>query len=123
MMLTWTLSGHCPAPLSCRCVVPLPSHHCCPVPSLAHMVVPLLSCVSVTWFGMDVRWGYSPWHPKIQNDNERQMSVIVRCLVAKSLSATWHLDAMLEGSVVGAGELLTSAHCHLVPFVCAGSCL
>jgi len=34
--------------------------------------------------------------------------------------AMWHLDAMLEGSVVGTCELLTSTHCHLVPFVCAG---
>ena len=65
-------------------------------------------------------WGYSLWHPKIQNDDEQQMSIIVHRLVATSLLAMWHLDAMLEGSVVGAGELLTSAHCHLVPFMCAG---
>jgi len=76
MMLTWTLSCTlvmslcCPAPLSCHCVVPSPLHHCRPVPLLAHMVVPLSSCVSARWFGMDVGWGYSPWHPKIQNDNK-----------------------------------------------------
>ena len=36
------------------------------------------------------------------------MSVVIRRLVATSLTVTWHLDAVLEGSVVGASELLTS---------------
>jgi len=38
------------------------------------------------------------------------MTNIVHRLVAMSLSAMWHLDAMLERSVVG---LLTSAPCRL----------
>ena len=53
-----------------------------------------------------VRWSAGD---QIHNDDKRRMSVIVHHLVAMSLSATWHLDAVLEGSVVGAGELLTSA--------------
>jgi len=106
-MLTWTSLGHCPVPSSCHCVVPLPSHRCCPVPSSAYVVVPSSSCVSVRWVGTNVGWGYSPWHPKLHNDDERRMSVIICRLVATSLSVTWHLDPMLEGSVVGASELLT----------------
>jgi len=90
------------------------------VPLVGHMVVPSSSCVSARWVGTNVGWGYSPWHPKVHNDDERQMSVIVRHLVATSPTATWHLDPMLERSVVGAGELLTSAHCRLVLFVHAG---
>ena len=74
-------------------------------PSSAHMVVPSPSCVSARWVGTNVGWGYSPWHPKLHNDDERRMSLVVRRLVATSLTATWHLDAMLERSVVGASEL------------------
>jgi len=74
-------------------------------PSSAHMVVPSPSCVSARWVGMNVGWGYSPWHPKLHNDDERRMSLVVRHLVATSLTAMWHLDAMLERSVVGASEL------------------
>jgi len=74
-------------------------------PSSAHMVVPSPSCVSARWVGTNVGWGYSPWHPKLHNNDEWRMSLIVRCLVATSLTVTWHLDAVLERSVVGASEL------------------
>jgi len=69
---------------------------------------------------MNVGWRYSLWHPKLHKDNEQRMSVIIHHLVATSLLVTWHLDPMLERSVVEAGELLTSARCHLVLFVRAG---
>jgi len=77
------------------------------VPSLtlAHVVIPTSSCVSARWVGVNVGWGYSPCYPKIHNDNERRRLVVVRRLVATSPTAMWHLDAVLERSVVGASEL------------------
>ena len=71
-------------------VVRSSSSHACPrhrmvvilSPSLAHMVVPLPSCVSVRWVGTNMGWGYSPWHPKLHNDDERRMSLVVRHLVS-----------------------------------------
>ena len=97
------------------CVLSCPRHRIVVVivvvvPLVGHVVVPLSSCVSARWVGMNVGWGYSPWHPRVHNDDERRMSVIVRHLVATSPTATWHLDPMLERS--GAGELLTSARCR-----------
>jgi len=103
--------GWAPPPFSIvACVLSCPHHRVIVIviiPLMGHMVVPSSSCVSARWVGTNVGWGYSPWRPKIHNNDERQMSVVIRRLVATSLTATWHLDAVLEGSVVGASELLT----------------
>ena len=43
-----------------------------------------------------VGWGWGnvlTWCPGM-NNNEQQMMVIVRCLVATSLTVTWHLDSV-----------------------------
>jgi len=65
--------------------------------------------------------GYSPWHRKIHNDDERQLAVIIHRLVATSPTAMWHLASILERSMMGGGEPLTSAH-HRRPVPFVGAC-
>jgi hypothetical protein len=72
----------------------------------------------VWWLGLcDVAWGRTggggllcrvrggerkvgrgclPWCFEINNNDQRRISVVVGRLVATSLSATWHLDSVME---------------------------
>lgn len=65
------------------------------------------------WYGQTWNGGYLCGVLKYTT-----MMNIVGChLVATLLSVTWHLDSMLEKSVMGRGDLV---HSHLFPFV--GAC-
>ena len=94
----------------------MPSSCCCAVSSSPHVliaallshvidIVPSSTCVSARWVGKKGGQGCLPWYSKIKNDNEWWIWVIVHCLVAMSLTVTWHLDSVLDMWVGGAGEL------------------
>jgi len=68
---------------------------------LCHGVVISLSCLSAWWAGKKVGRGCLPCCFKMRSDDERRISVVVRRLVATSLSATWHLVSVLDMSVGG----------------------
>ena len=71
------------------------------------------------WGGLGRRWGGDTYeHSKIHN-NKWWILSIIHCLVATSLTMTWHLDSVWE-MWVGRGELLTLASHRLCLFVGAG---
>jgi len=60
----------------------------------------LLLCAVVVGEGVEWRSiGYSLWHC-IYNNDKQQLLVIVHCLVATSPTAMWHLDPILERSIM-----------------------
>ena len=78
----------------------------------------LLLCAVVVGGGVEGKsMGYSPWHCKIYNNNERRLAVIVHHLVATSPRVMWHLDSVIARSVMGGGDLLTLARCCVFLFV------
>jgi len=70
------------------------------------------------------------WSHKLPSNNEQRILVAIRHLVAMSPSATWHLDSMLERSVLGGGDLAhlplllpPSVHGCLLLFISHGGLL
>jgi len=68
---------------------------------LCRGVVISSSCLSARLAGKRVGRGCLPCCLKMRSDDEQRISVVVRRLVATSLSATWHLVSVLDMSVGG----------------------
>jgi len=68
---------------------------------LCRGVVISSSCLSAQWAGKKVGRGCLPCCFKMRSDDEQRISVVIRRLVATSLSAMWHLVSVLDMSVGG----------------------